>query len=346
MPNPLRRWPDVCPYADSAGCFRTPIFLAGRQAPRSAGVLPSQAWPGTCSTRSGRASTRSNGYLTPRTSAGTTAPFPVIYHAVALLVAALVAFDLSAVGRRSLRLMDPCSPTASSGAICCGSSAAPARWCRARASIFPSTAASTSPCPARPAAASPRCSRSLGLLDTPTGDAYTLNGKPVANLALAERSRIRNQETRFHLPVLQPDRRLLGSGKCRAAAYNCFGAQVAGRKRARAGGHGAAHASLSRAACGRSTAARDAGPGAGRLGFDPAGRRTHGQSRKQKWRGRHNPARRVSIAEGSTICMVTHDNRFAAHAARQVHLFGSIAIVSNQTRRGCSVSFTLPLTAA
>ena len=33
----------------------------------------------------------------------------------------------------------------------------------------------------------------LGLLDTPTEGAYALNGKPVANLSLAERARIRNR---------------------------------------------------------------------------------------------------------------------------------------------------------
>ena len=37
----------------------------------------------------------------------------------------------------------------------------------------------------------------LGLLDTPTGGRYLLNGKPVENLSFAERSRIRNQEIGF-----------------------------------------------------------------------------------------------------------------------------------------------------
>ncbi len=37
----------------------------------------------------------------------------------------------------------------------------------------------------------------LGLLDTPTDGAYVLNGKPVANLSLAERARIRNREVGF-----------------------------------------------------------------------------------------------------------------------------------------------------
>ena len=37
----------------------------------------------------------------------------------------------------------------------------------------------------------------LGLLDTPTGGNYTLNGHSVANLGFAERARIRNREVGF-----------------------------------------------------------------------------------------------------------------------------------------------------
>src|ERR1700746_1156742 len=37
----------------------------------------------------------------------------------------------------------------------------------------------------------------IGLLDTPTAGRYTLNGKEVANLNFADRSRIRNQEIGF-----------------------------------------------------------------------------------------------------------------------------------------------------
>src|ERR1700680_2034389 len=37
----------------------------------------------------------------------------------------------------------------------------------------------------------------LGLLDSPTGGSYTLNGKPVQGLKLSERARIRNREIGF-----------------------------------------------------------------------------------------------------------------------------------------------------
>src|SRR5580704_5363695 len=37
----------------------------------------------------------------------------------------------------------------------------------------------------------------LGLLDSPTGGSYTLNGKSVSGLKLSERARIRNREIGF-----------------------------------------------------------------------------------------------------------------------------------------------------
>jgi putative ABC transport system ATP-binding protein len=37
--------------------------------------------------------------------------------------------------------------------------------------------------------------------------------------------------------------------------------------------------------------------------------------------------------EGSTICMVTHDPRFAAHAEREVHLFDGKVVAEDELRR-------------
>ena len=37
-------------------------------------------------------------------------------------------------------------------------------------------------------------------------------------------------------------------------------------------------------------------------------------------------------AEGSTICMVTHDSRFAAHAEREVHLFDGKVVDERELR--------------
>jgi putative ABC transport system ATP-binding protein len=37
--------------------------------------------------------------------------------------------------------------------------------------------------------------------------------------------------------------------------------------------------------------------------------------------------------EGSTICMVTHDSRFAAHAQREVHLFDGQVVSEQQMQQ-------------
>ena len=47
----------------------------------------------------------------------------------------------------------------------------------------------------------------MGLLDSPSGGEYFLNGQPVAGLSFSQRTRLRNREDRIHLPKLQPDRR-------------------------------------------------------------------------------------------------------------------------------------------
>ena len=37
--------------------------------------------------------------------------------------------------------------------------------------------------------------------------------------------------------------------------------------------------------------------------------------------------------EGATICMVTHDPRFAAHAQRQVHLFDGKVVAEGELQQ-------------
>jgi putative ABC transport system ATP-binding protein len=41
-------------------------------------------------------------------------------------------------------------------------------------------------------------------------------------------------------------------------------------------------------------------------------------------------------SEGSTICMVTHDPRFAAHAEREVHLFDGKVVSEDELKRKLS----------
>ena len=38
-------------------------------------------------------------------------------------------------------------------------------------------------------------------------------------------------------------------------------------------------------------------------------------------------------AEGATICMVTHDGRFAKHAQREVHLFDGKVVAEEELQK-------------
>src|SRR5207249_9775279 len=86
------------------------------------------------------------------------------------------------------------------------------------------------------------------------------------------------------------------------------------------GRHGASDETLPVATFRRPAATRRRGPRARRQTVDPARRRTdrnldskNGEAVMELLRELHR--------EGATICMVTHDPRFARHAERQIHLF-------------------------
>ena len=115
----------------------------------------------------------------------------------------------------------------------------------------------------------------LGLLDSPTDGTYVLNSKPVQNLKLSERARIRNREIGFifqafnligdltvyenvELPLTY---RGMPSAERKKRVHRCAGTR----------GHVAPHQALSVAALGRSAAARGGGARAGRRSVDPAG---------------------------------------------------------------------------
>ena len=185
-----------------------------------------------------------------------------------------------------------------------------------RASISPSTAASMWPCRVLRAAASRRCCRLSACSIRPPAASYTLNGKPVANLDFAERSRIRNQEIGFifqsfnligdltvyenvELPLTY--RQSMSSVRAQAARHGV----------ARESRNGAPPAALSVAALRRSAAARCRGACTGRKAIDPAGGRADRKPRLAQWRSRDGAAAKLH-REGATICMVTHDPRFAS----------------------------------
>src|SRR6267142_305875 len=166
----------------------------------------------------------------------------------------------------------------------------------------------------------------LGLLDTPTGGAYVLNDHPVENLSLSERARIRNREVGFIFQSFN----LIGD----LTVYENVelpltyrGMNSAERKQRvtealeRVGmAHRAKHlpSQLSGGQQQRVAVARAlAGRPAILLADEPTGNldSRNGEAVMQLLKELHQ--------NGATICMVTHDERFAQHADRTVHLFDS-----------------------
>jgi putative ABC transport system ATP-binding protein len=165
----------------------------------------------------------------------------------------------------------------------------------------------------------------LGLLDTPTDGTYTLNGREVAGLDFAERSRIRNQEIGFifqsfnligdltvaenvelpltyraGMPSAERRRRVQEALERVNMAHRMrhFPAQLSGGQQQRV--------AVARALAGAPSIL---------LADEPTGNldSKNGEAVMTLIKELHR--------EGATICMVTHDPRFAAHAERQIHLF-------------------------
>ena len=164
----------------------------------------------------------------------------------------------------------------------------------------------------------------LGLLDTPTDGRYALNGQPVASLGHAARARIRNREVGFifqsfnligdltvyenvDLPLTY---RGLGPAERKQRAQEAlekvgmshrmkhYPSQLSGGQQQRV--------AVARALAGKPSIL---------LADEPTGNldSKNGEAVMELLRDLHR--------EGATICMVTHDQRFARHAERTVHLF-------------------------
>jgi putative ABC transport system ATP-binding protein len=164
----------------------------------------------------------------------------------------------------------------------------------------------------------------LGLLDSPSDGAYVLNGRPVQGLSLSDRARIRNREIGFifqsfnligDLTVFENVELPLTYRGMRAAER---------RERTKAAlervgmGHRAKHlpSQLSGGQQQRVAVARAlVGEPKILLADEPTGNldSRNGEAVMDLLRELHRA--------GSTICMVTHDNRFARHADRTIHLF-------------------------
>lgn len=172
----------------------------------------------------------------------------------------------------------------------------------------------------------------LGLLDTPTEGKYLLNGRSVENLSFAERARIRNREVGFifqsfnligdltvyenvELPLTYAglsgaERRLRVTEALEKVGMSHrtrhFPSQLSGGQQQRV--------AVARALAGKPSIL---------LADEPTGNldSRNGESVMELLRDLHR--------EGATICMVTHDPRFALFADRSVHLFDGRIVEEN-----------------
>ena len=164
----------------------------------------------------------------------------------------------------------------------------------------------------------------LGLLDSPTDGEYTLNGTPVANLSLSERARIRNREIGFIFQAFN----LIGDLNVyeNVELPLTYRGMSAGERKERVTealervgmAHRAKHlpSQLSGGQQQRVAVARAvAGNPSILLADEPTGNldSTNGEAVMNLLRELH--------AGGATICMVTHDPRYARYADRTFHLF-------------------------
>jgi putative ABC transport system ATP-binding protein len=175
----------------------------------------------------------------------------------------------------------------------------------------------------------------LGLLDTPSDGEYMLANEAVANLTASERARIRNRQIGFIFQAFN----LIGD----LTVYENVelpltyrGMSAAERKQRvtdaleRVGmSHRMKHypAQLSGGQQQRVAVARAvAGDPLILLADEPTGNldSTNGEAVMELLRELHRG--------GATICMVTHDPRYAAHADRSIHLFDG-RVVEEKTHR-------------
>jgi putative ABC transport system ATP-binding protein len=172
----------------------------------------------------------------------------------------------------------------------------------------------------------------LGLLDSPTGGDYQLNGKSVSSLTLSERTRIRNREIGFifqafnligdltvyenvELPLtyrgmgsVERKQKVMDALERVGMAHRMkhYPAQLSGGQQQRV--------AVARALVGDPLIL---------LADEPTGNldSKNGDSVMELLRDVHR--------NGATICMVTHDPRYSDHAERTVHLFDGKIVESS-----------------
>ena len=177
----------------------------------------------------------------------------------------------------------------------------------------------------------------IGLLDTPTSGSYRLNNQPVEILDFAQRSRIRNQEIGFifqsfnligdltvyenvelpltyrqRMPTADRRTRVLESLERVGMAHRVshYPSQLSGGQQQRV--------AVARALAGHPSIL---------LADEPTGNldSRNGEAVMELLQNLHR--------DGATICMVTHDSRFAKHAQREVHLFDGKVVSEDELKK-------------
>ena len=173
----------------------------------------------------------------------------------------------------------------------------------------------------------------LGLLDSPTEGQYLLDGQPVAKLSAAERARVRNRQIGFIFQAfnLIGDLTVYENVELPLTYRGMPGDERRKRVQAALERVGMSHrmkhfpAQLSGGQQQRVAVARAvAGDPAILLADEPTGNldSTNGEQVMELLRELHQG--------GATICMVTHDARYARHAERSVHLFDGKVVEERQ----------------
>ncbi|MGH9417936.1 MAG: ABC transporter ATP-binding protein [Terriglobales bacterium] len=180
----------------------------------------------------------------------------------------------------------------------------------------------------------------LGLLDTATGGEYLLNNQPVANLNLGERSRIRNREIGFIFQSfnLIGDLSVYENVELPLTYRGMPSAERKQRVQAALERVGMAHrarhlpSQLSGGQQQRVAVARAlVGKPSILLADEPTGNldSKNGDAVMDLLHELHDG--------GATICMVTHDPRFARYADRTVHLFDGQIVDESQAQEQSAV---------
>ncbi|HEX3273959.1 MAG TPA: ABC transporter ATP-binding protein [Gemmatimonadales bacterium] len=173
----------------------------------------------------------------------------------------------------------------------------------------------------------------LGLLDSPTEGSYTLDGQPVSRLTAGDRARVRNRQIGFIFQafILIGDLTVYENVELPLTYRGMPADQRRTRVHAALERVGMAHrtkhfpAQLSGGQQQRVAVARAvAGDPAILLADEPTGNldSTNGEAVMELLRELHQG--------GATICMVTHDARYARHAERSIHLFDGKVVEERQ----------------